>query len=408
MEYIEQFYYDHENAMKIVGALLLAVFTYVVARRVVVRVLIFTAKRTRVSWDDILVDQGVFSHLPYLAPAAVFYLAAPLFPDYLIEPIRRLTTAYIAVNVVILVDKLLNAVLVFYRKFPISKERPIKGYVQVVKIFLYIIGVIVSISLLMDQSPWAFLGGIGAMTAVLLLIFRDTILSFVASIQIAGNDMVRVGDWIEMPKYGADGDVIDMALNTVKVQNWDKTITTIPTYKLVEDSFKNWRGMSDSGGRRIARNISIDQDSIEFLSAERIEELKRIDILHPYLNQKEIELKEYHEKKDVDLNELLNGRRLTNIGTFRAYVVAYLKNHPRIRQDMTFLVRLLAPSSEGVPLQIYVFTNTVAWVEYESIQSDIFDHLLASVPRFGLRVFQAPTSQSISKLHSEVKNNKKV
>lgn len=399
MESIQDFFIEnYEPVLLASGVIVVALLSYSIFKRVLVRLLSFAAKKTRSSWDDVLVEEGVFGHLPYLAPAAVFYLGAHLFPAILVEPIHRITTAYIAVNVVILVDKLLNTGLVIYRRYPISKERPIKGYIQIVKIFLYVIGGIVVVSLLIDQSPWAFLGGLGALTAVLLLIFRDTILSFVASVQISSNDMVRVGDWIEMPKYRADGDVIEMALNTVKVQNFDKTITTIPTFKLVEDSFKNWRGMQASGGRRIARSIYIDQSSVRFTDDEMVDRFKRIEVLRPYLESKEKELAAYHEEKGIDTSELLNGRRLTNIGTFRAYMVAYLKNHPRVRDDMTFLVRLLAPTPEGIPLQMYLFTNTTAWVEYEAIQSDIFDHLLAAISEFDLKVFQKPTGQDVASL----------
>lgn len=400
LEQFEAFYEEHQVIVHIAAVILSSIFSYYIFRRVLVRVLTFTAKRTRSTWDDKLIEQGVARHLPYLAPAAVLYLAAPVFPDVLLEPIRRLTTAYIAVNAIVLFDRVLNTVLAIYKTYPISKERPIKGYIQVVKIFLFIIGGIVVVSLLMNQSPWAFLGGIGAMTAVLLLIFRDTILSFVASIQITTNDMVRVGDWIEMPKYGADGDVIEMALNTIKIQNWDKTITTIPTYKLVEDSFKNWRGMQRSGGRRIARSINLDQSSIAYLEADQIERYMKIDILRPYLEAKREELDRWHEEKSVDLSEPLNGRRLTNLGTFRAYVAAYLHNHPRVNQELTFLVRPLAPGPEGVPLQIYVFANTTVWAEYEGVQADIFDHLLASAPEFGLKVFQKPSGQDITSLRA--------
>lgn len=400
MESIQEFFDEnYAPVLMASGVVVVALLSYFISKRVLVRLLRFAAKKTRSSWDDVLVEEGVFGHLPYLAPAAVFYLGAHLFPVMFLEPIHRITTAYIAVNVVILIDKLLNTGLVIYRRYPISKERPIKGYIQIIKIFLYVIGGIVVISLLIDQSPWAFLGGLGALTAVLLLIFRDTILSFVASIQISSNDMVRVGDWIEMPKYAADGDVIEMALNTVKIQNFDKTITTIPTYKLVEDSFKNWRGMQASGGRRIARSMFIDQSSVRFIDEEMVDRFKKIEVLKPYLESKEEELAEYHEEKGIDMSEILNGRRLTNIGTFRAYVVAYLKNHPRVRDDMTFLVRLLAPTPEGIPLQMYLFTNTTAWVEYEAIQSDIFDHLLAAISEFDLKVFQKPTGQDVASLN---------
>jgi miniconductance mechanosensitive channel len=399
MDQLLTYYEEHAALAQVVVVLLVAVVSFFACRQIVVRLLLYTAHKTKAQWDDFLVHHGVFAHLPYLAPAAVFFLFAGAFPEVLVEPLRRLTTAYIALNVVILVDRFLNAGLAMYQTFEVAQKRPIKGYIQITKIFVFVIGGIVVISLLLNQSPWVFLGGLGAMTAVILLIFRDTILSFVASIMIASNDMVRVGDWVEMPKYGADGDVIDMALNTVKVQNWDKTITTIPTYKLVEDSFKNWRGMQASGGRRIARCLTLDMSTVRFLDQQSVDELKKIDILKPYLEAKEQELAAQGTSASVGAKAaVLNGRRLTNVGTFRAYVVAYLKHHPRIRQDMTFLVRQLEPSSTGLPLQIYVFTNTVVWAEYEGIQADVFDHLFAAVPLFGLRLFQAPTGQDIAGL----------
>lgn len=405
LEQLATFYTDYHDIFVVSITALLAILSYFVAKQVFVRLLVYAAQKTRASWDDVLVQEGVFKHLPFLAPAVVFYLAAPVFPEAFVEPIQRISTAYVVMNVVVLLDRLLNTILVLYRTTPRAQRRPIKGFIQVAKIFVYIIGGIVGISLLIDQSPWTFLTGLTAMTAVLLLIFRDTILSFVASIQINSNDMIRVGDWIEMPKFGADGDVIEMALNTVKVQNWDKTITTIPTYKLVEDSFKNWRGMSECGGRRIARSILIDQASVRFLDDEMVEKLKCIDILKPYLEAKEKDLAEYHEAREIDTSELLNGRRLTNIGTFRAYVSLYLKQHPNVREDMTLLVRQQAPSPQGLPLQIYAFTDTTAWGDYEGIQGDIFDHLLAAIPQFGLRIYQQPSGQDVSELGGAVRGS---
>ncbi len=391
-----------EHGLGLAISLLLCVLSYFVAKRLLVRFLSYAAKRSKTSWDDVLVEEGVFRHLPYLAPAAVVYLAASSYPAIEV-PIQRITLAYIAVNVIVLLDRMLNTGLVLYRRTPLAKQRPIKGYVQVAKIFVFIIGGIVAISLLINQSPWTFLGGLTAMTAVLLLIFRDTILSFVASIQINTNDMVRVGDWIQMDKYEANGDVIDMALNTVKVQNWDKTITTIPTYKLVEDSFKNWRGMQETGARRIARSLMLDQGTVRYLEPDEIQELKKIDLLRDYLEAKEKEIAEYHAERDIDITkEPLNGRRLTNIGTFRAYVANYLKDHPRIRQDMIQIVRQLEPTPKGLPLQIYGFADTTAWVEYEGIQSDIFDHLIAATPKFDLRVFQEPSGRDLARLGGEM------
>jgi len=252
--------------------------------------------------------------------------------------------------------------------------------------------------LLLNRSPTFFLSGLGALTAVLMLIFKDSILGLVAGIQIAANRMLNIGDWLEMPKYGADGDVIDISLTTVKVRNWDKTITTVPTYALISDSFKNWRGMSESGGRRIKRAVNIDMTSIEFLGEEALGRLRRIELLKPYIEQKLADVESHNKELGVDETSPINGRRLTNVGCFRAYLVAYLKHNPMINKEMTFLIRQLAPTELGLPMEIYVFSSDKVWANYEAIQSDIFDHVLAAMPEFGLRVFQNPTGADFSKL----------
>jgi miniconductance mechanosensitive channel len=264
-----------------------------------------------------------------------------------------------------------------------------------IKIVVGFTAAIIVLSILIGESPTVLLGGLGAMTAVLLLIFKDSILGFVAGIQLSTNNMVVIGDWIDMPKYGADGDVIDITLTTVKVQNWDKTITTIPTYALISDSFKNWRGMSESGGRRIKRSVYIDMTSVKFCTAETIERFRKIQYLSEYIENKTRELDEYNTARGVDNAVLVNGRRMTNLGTFRAYISAYLRNHPKIHQNMTFLVRHLEPTPQGLPIQIYVFSNDQVWANYEAIQADIFDHILAVIPEFDLRVFQYPAGADL-------------
>jgi miniconductance mechanosensitive channel len=256
---------------------------------------------------------------------------------------------------------------------------------------------------LFGKNPGFFLGGLGAFTAVIMLIFKDSILGFVAGIQLTRNDMVRIGDWIEMPKYNADGDVIDVSLNTVKVQNWDKTIATIPTYVLMTDSFRNWRGMADSGGRRIKRALYIDMNSIKFCTEQMLDRFARFEFIRDYIDRKRKEVADYNVENHVDDSQLVNGRRLTNVGTFRAYVEAYLRNHPKVHQDMTFLIRQLAPTEHGLPLEIYVFSNDQVWANYEAIQSDIFDHVLAVVPQFDLRVFQTPSGMDLVDLAKQVK-----
>jgi miniconductance mechanosensitive channel len=294
---------------------------------------------------------------------------------------------------VLTADSLLSAGGELYSASPLSKGRPIKGYIQAIKIVLYLLGAIIATAALTGQSPLIMLSGFAAFSAVLLLVFRDTILSFVASSQIATYDMMRVGDWIEMPDYGADGDVVDIGLHTIRVQNWDKTITTIPTHKFLTDSFKNWRSMSQSGGRRIKRSLHIDMNSVRFLEDSDIERFEKFVLLKDYIQQKKKELEEYNAARVGNTSLVANARQLTNIGTFRAYVVRYLRDHPKIHQRMTLMVRQLDPTPEGLPLQIYVFSNDVDWVRYEGIQSDIFDHIIAIVPEFGLRVFQTPSGR---------------
>ena len=272
------------------------------------------------------------------------------------------------------------------------------------KILLYFLATILIISIFLSKSPMYLISGIGALAAVLMLVFRDAILGFVAGIQLAANKMVAQGDWIEMPNYGADGDVLEVALTTVKVQNWDKTITTIPTYALISGSFKNWRGMQESGGRRIKRSVNIDMSSIRFCSEEMLERFERIQYISEYIESKKNELKQFNEAAEVDYASLANGRRMTNVGTFRAYVIAYLKGLPVISQDMTFLVRQLQPTENGLPMEIYVFSKDQVWANYEAIQADIFDHILAVVPEFDLRVYQNPTGNDLRNLNMNSKN----
>ncbi|PRD33571.1 UNVERIFIED_CONTAM: ybdG [Trichonephila clavipes] len=285
-----------------------------------------------------------------------------------------------------------------YERRPDAKSKPIKGYIQVVKILIYALALILIIAALFDRSPLILLSGLGAMAAVLMLIFQDTILSLVASVQISSNDVIRVGDWVEMPQLNADGDVIDIALHTVKVQNWDRTITTIPTRRFMTDPFKNWRGMQESGGRRIKRSLMLDQQSVSFLDTEQTQRLSRFRLLQAYLTEKQHEIDEWNKSLAEQGKEPVNTRRITNLGTFRAYVLHYLKNHAGIHQNMTCMVRQLAPGADGLPLEIYCFTNTTAWVNYENIQSDIFDHLLAILPEFGLRVYQHPSGMDVRAL----------
>lgn len=329
--------------------------------------------------------------MSHIAPAIIIYAFAPVFPENVEAKIYTGVTVYITLVVMFVISAFLNSVNDIYNNFEISKTRPIKGFIQIVKVFVFVIGGILIIAEIIGQNPLVLLGGLGALSAVVLLIFQDSILGLVAGIQLSSNDMVRVGDWIEMSNYGADGYVIDISLNTVKVQNFDKTITTIPTYKLVSDSLKNWRGMVETGGRRIKRSVYIDTSSITFCTDEMIDEFKKIHYLKDHIMKKQKEIAEYNKKNNIDASVKVNGRRLTNIGVFRAYVSNYLKNHPGINKNMIQMVRQLPPGEYGLPIEVYAFTKTTNWVEYEGIQADIFDHILAVVPEFKLKVFQNPT-----------------
>jgi len=384
-----------------VGVLVLGYIANFVARRILLRLIEHFAKRSKTLWDDILVKRKVFSRLSHLAPALVIYvMAAVVFKGYpgIASSVQLGAKMYMAIVGLLVADALLNSVVDIYQTFEFSRRMPIRGFVQIVKIVLYVSVAIVVLSMILGKSPAILFGSLGAMTAVVMLIFKDSILGFVAGIQLSTNRMLHIGDWIEMPKYNADGDVIDISLMTVKVRNWDKTIATIPTYALISDSFRNWRGMAESGGRRIKRSIYIDMTSITFCTEQMLAKFRKFRYISDYIDTKMKEISEHNAATEVDESELVNGRHLTNIGTFRAYVAAYLRNHPKIHQDMTFLIRHLEPTAHGLPIQIYVFSNDQIWANYEAIQADIFDHLLAVVPEFGLRVFQNPTGADFQRL----------
>lgn len=369
------------------------------ARVILLRLVPRLIKNNRFSWDDKLYERKVFHRLAHLVNPLIISLFAGNFSVYE-EWIRRIASVYMTFVLIMIADALLNSADDIYRSYEISKTRPIKGIIQVLKIVAYIIGVITAVASLTGQNPVILLGGLGALSAVIILVFQSSILGFVAGIQLTSNDMVRIGDWIQMPKYDADGTVIDITLTTVKVQNFDKTITTIPAQAMVSDSFRNWRGMTASGVRRIKRSIRIDIRSITFCSDEMLERYEKIEYLREYIINKQKEISEYNRERNIDTSIPVNGRRMTNIGTFRFYMLNYLKNHPGIDKGATLMVRQLPPESEGLPLEVYAFTNTTDWIEYENIQSDIFDHLLAVLPEFGLRAFQAPTGFDVTSLQS--------
>ena len=371
-----------------------------ITKKIVLKLLTLLIAKNRVAWDDKLVEHKVFQKLSHVVPGVIIYYASGIYAEFpLVEALaEKASFIYILLAVLFSLNAFLNAVNAIYNTYEISKSRPIKGILQVVKIVFFFIGAIVIIATLINQNPFILLGGLGALSAVLLLVFQNSILGLVAGIQLTANDMVRVGDWIEMPKHNADGEVVEITLTTVKVQNWDKTITMIPAAAFINESFKNWRGMQESGGRRIKRSVYIDVTSIRFCDGEMIERFKKIRHLRDYIENKLKELDEYNRAHNIDPSSVVNGRRLTNIGTYRVYIQNYLQNHPRIHKGLTVMVRQLAPGEYGLPLEIYAFTNDVRWVNYEAIQSDIFDHVLAVAPEFGLRVFQNPSGHDMRTL----------
>jgi miniconductance mechanosensitive channel len=388
------------NLSVVLVTVALALLLDFLGKRIIITIITRLVRRSRNSWDDVFLEKRVFNRLAHLAPALVVYYTlhyifeAPLRVAFL----ENLTQSFMILIVLLVIDAALNALHEVYQRSPVSKGRNIKGFVQVVKILFYFSAVILVISVFTGKAPWVLLTGLGAMAAVLMLVFKDTILGFVASIQLSANKMVNVGDWISMPKYNADGTVIDISLNTVKVQNWDKAIATIPTYALVSDSFNNWKGMEESGGRRIKRSIYIDMKSVRFLDSEQIEKFRKYYLLADYINNREKEIAEYNRSLDLDDSIVTNGRRMTNLGTFRRYLENYLRNHTWVHQEMSLLVRHLQPTDKGLPMEIYVFSRQQEWTAYESVQADIFDHILAIIPEFGLRVFQSPSGDDIQKL----------
>jgi len=393
VQWLERFPYLY-NLLALVLLLFAAWLANWLIKRVLVRGFYRMLRATHLGQDKALARSHIISRLANVVPALILASGIELIPDLpkgVITVTRNVCGAFIVLTLALAVSGALTLANSFYERRPDAHLRPIKGYFQIVKIAIYVIATVLMIATLVDRSPLILLSGLGAMAAVLILIFQDTLLSLVASVQISSNDIVRVGDWIEMPQLNADGDVIDIALHTIKVQNWDKTITTIPTKRFITDSFKNWRGMQEAGGRRIKRSLHLDQNSVHFLNPEEIEHLRQFKLLAPYLKSKESELMSWNSQLEEPLRVAVNTRRVTNIGTFRAYVENYLRQHQGIRQDMTLLVRQMAPLADGLPLELYCFTNTTAWVAYEAIQSDIFDHMLAILPEFGLRVFQHPS-----------------
>ena len=389
--------------VNLIGGLLLVFLSwlaYLVAKRVVLRAIRFLSSKTSSDWDKVLIEHKVFARLSNVVPALVAHVLAPVVfagVESLAGFVQGLAKVYLVVVLLFTLQALLNGLQTIYQRYDISKRMPIKGLLQAAMLVASFVGGVFIISIVMGREIGTLMAGLGAMVMGFLFVFKDAIMGLVAGIQIATNDTVRKGDWIEMKGHGIDGDVIDVSLTTVKVQNFDKTVVSIPASKLITEACRNWRGMKDSGGRRIKRPIRIDMRSIRFADEALLEKFQRFDLLKGYLQSRLDEVNGHNQTANMDLSELVNGRRLTNIGTFRAYIMAYLKSHPQIRQDRTFLIRQLAPGDNGLPIEIYIFTDTTVWAEYEAIQADIFDHLLAVIPEFGLAPFQNSTGkESIS------------
>lgn len=410
-----------DQAIGIAVLLAAAILSYFLMRAIILPLIRSWVSKSRNQLDDMLLDAQLLHRVCLLAPFIMVYLlvsGTSYLPDTLTgylpavfrnddldntwwAPLERINEAIIVLLVTLAISAAINAFNTAYQTFEVSRQRPLKGYLQIVKLLVYAFGAVIIVAILTGQSVGYFVTGLGAMTAVLLLVFKDTILSLVASVQLTQNDMVRVGDWIEIPGTGVDGDVVDVALHTVKIQNWDKTIATVPTAQLIHKPFRNWRGMSESGGRRIKRSLSIDMSTIRFLEKDEIEEFSKFAPLKEYMEGKIDELENHNTENDPGSELTWEPRRLTNLGTLRAYIIQYLRNNQRLHQEgMTLLVRQLQPGPQGMPIEIYCFTNDTAWANYEDIQADIFDHLLAKLPEFGLKVFQEPSSSDFQSLKS--------
>ncbi|MFS8615501.1 MAG: mechanosensitive ion channel [Solitalea sp.] len=385
--------------LAVVGILVVAIAF--LTRKILVETLGKLAQKTNTHFDDFLIGNRTMAYVARIIPLIIVVQAIPIvlahFPE-LIHPVKVVADIYMILLGIWIIRAVLRSIRDYLRTKDAFKDKPLESYLQVISIIMYIFAGLVIFSLLTGKDIWVFITAMGAATAILMLVFKDTILGFVASIQVSTNDMVRIGDWIEMPKYGADGFVQEINLNTVKIQNWDKTITTIPTYYLITDSFKNWRGMQESGGRRIKRAIKLKISSIRYLKREEIEELKKIQLLKPYIEERQAEIDRYNEETGADQTMPVNGRNMTNVGLFRKYVELYTWNHPGINTNLTYIVRQLSPEENGLPLELYMFTSDVRWVQHESAMADIFDHLLSAVKYFKLEVFELPASDDLRSL----------
>ncbi|WP_298505132.1 mechanosensitive ion channel domain-containing protein [uncultured Maribacter sp.] len=389
------------NVLILATALVLVLFLIdFIIRKIIVNTFGRFTSNSKTKFDDFLVRNKTPRNIAHIIPILIAYETVPyIFRDF--PKLENILFKGIEVFGIVLflwiVRSLLNTLKDFFKTLPNLKDKPIDSYIQVFMIFSWAIGILFAFSIITGMELWKFLTALGTASAVIILVFRDTILGFVASIQVSINDMVRIGDWITFEKYGADGDVIEINLSTVKVQNFDKTITTIPTYALISDSFRNWRGMTNAQGRRIKRALLIKQESVHFLEKSELEGLKSIGLLLPYLSSKEKDITDYNQENEIDKSTLINGRNLTNIGVFRKYVDLYLNNHSGINKEMMIMARQLAPTSQGLPIEIYAFSSDKRWENYEYIMADIFDHLIAAIPYFNLEGFELPSSSNFKK-----------
>ena len=390
-----------DEAIALVLILLMAFAADVICRNVLLKVIARIVKQTKATWDDILFDHSVMVHLSRMVAPVIIYLCIPVAfaGSTAMAFIQRLCLIFIIVTFLSFVNSFLKAAYSVYSEMESLRGRPLKGLLQTLQVLLWFIGGIVVVSILIGKSPLALLAGLGASAAILMLVFKDSIMGVVSGVQLSANDMLKVGDWITMPKYGANGYVIEVTLNTVKVRNFDNTITTIPPYLLVSDSFQNWRGMRESGGRRVKRSINIDMTSVRFCTPEMLEKYRKINLLKDYIDRTEEVVRTYNEENHVDNDILVNGRRQTNLGVFRAYLTAYLKSLPVVNTELNCMVRHLQPTDHGLPVELYFFSNVKDWIPYEAVQADVFDHVLAIIPEFGLRVFQSPSGADFERLH---------
>ncbi len=390
-----------DEAIAFTLILLMAFAADALCRKVLLKVIARIVKQTKATWDDILFDHSVLVHLSRMVAPVIIYLCIPVAfaGSTAMAFIQRLCLIFIIVTFLSFVNSFLKAAYSVYSEMESLRGKPLKGLLQTLQVLLWFIGGIVVVSILIGKSPLALLAGLGASAAILMLVFKDSIMGVVSGVQLSANDMLRVGDWITMPKYGANGYVIEVTLNTVKVRNFDNTITTIPPYLLVSDSFQNWRGMRESGGRRVKRSINIDMTSVRFCTPEMLEKFRKISLLKDYIDRTEEVVRVYNEENRIDNEVLVNGRRQTNLGVFRAYLTAYLKSLPVVNTELNCMVRHLQPTDHGLPVELYFFSNVKDWIPYEAVQADVFDHVLAIIPEFGLRVFQSPSGADFERLH---------